>query len=232
MKKRSCGFSLVELLVALVLGLLVVAGAIQIFVAAKSTFSRMDRLAERQEALRFIADSISRDLRVSPVVYGLDPDTTKEEPEIYISFDPSYPDHPYCGSGSYLHLVRYRGDTASEALDTAFWCGAEDEDINVVLSAHRVSSIEDSSGSPVTPSGSEVLQEEIEAVTFSKKGYAHLASVATSTFQVETRVSLSEELWPGASASQREFLFNTFRREELMSRLELVPVFASGAGGT
>ncbi|GAA0576377.1 PilW family protein [Halomonas salifodinae] len=59
------GFSLIELMVALVIGLLVVFGASSIFVAMKGSFNRLGAMSERQEAVRFLSDSILMDIRVS-----------------------------------------------------------------------------------------------------------------------------------------------------------------------
>ncbi len=59
------GFTLVELMVALALGLLVVFGATQVFVASKQSFNRMEEQASRQESLRFFADVVSLDIRSS-----------------------------------------------------------------------------------------------------------------------------------------------------------------------
>lgn len=67
------GFSLVELMVALVIGLLVVFGASSIFVSMKGSFNRLGGLADRQEAIRYISDSIMMDVRVSDEVCH-DPD--------------------------------------------------------------------------------------------------------------------------------------------------------------
>ncbi|MEQ6889687.1 prepilin-type N-terminal cleavage/methylation domain-containing protein [Halomonas sp. CS7] len=62
---HESGFTLVELMVALVLGLLVVLGATQVFLASKQSFNRMDEQASRQESLRFFADVVSLDIRSS-----------------------------------------------------------------------------------------------------------------------------------------------------------------------
>ncbi len=63
--KRSRGFSLVELMVALVVGLLITLGAFQLFVTSNKTFNHSLAILERQETLRFIIDSLSYDIRSS-----------------------------------------------------------------------------------------------------------------------------------------------------------------------
>lgn len=57
------GFSVVELLVALTLGLLLVAGMIQLFNTSKTTFRTNDALARVQENGRFALEILKRELR-------------------------------------------------------------------------------------------------------------------------------------------------------------------------
>lgn len=59
------GFGLVEVLVALVIGLLLLAGIIQIFLGSKQSYRTNDALAIVQENGRFAIDFISRDLRMA-----------------------------------------------------------------------------------------------------------------------------------------------------------------------
>ncbi|MEQ6918772.1 PilW family protein [Halomonas aquatica] len=73
--KRSRGFSLVELMVALVVGLLVTLGAFQLFVTSNKTFNHSLAIFERQETLRFIVDSLSYDIRSSDQTDMFDSDT-------------------------------------------------------------------------------------------------------------------------------------------------------------
>lgn len=60
---HSSGFSLVELMVALAIGLLVTLGAFQIFFSGKQSFEQISSLSERQETLRFLVDTLSYDIR-------------------------------------------------------------------------------------------------------------------------------------------------------------------------
>jgi type IV pilus assembly protein PilW len=59
------GISLVEILVALVISLFLLAGIVQVYVGNKTTFSFTNALAEVQENGRFALDSISQDLRLA-----------------------------------------------------------------------------------------------------------------------------------------------------------------------
>ncbi len=113
-KKR--GFSLVELMVALVLGLLVVAGAVQFFIVGKSGFNKVEELSKRQEALRFVADVMSVDVRTAKKRVG-----TNSSDGVYVDAGNdelvlTYPnggrkDTVYCSSGSLYRLwYKYSSD--------------------------------------------------------------------------------------------------------------------------
>lgn len=61
--KMQSGFSLIELMIALVIGLLITLGAFQLFLVGKKSFDQSLAVAERQSSLRFLVDSISYDIR-------------------------------------------------------------------------------------------------------------------------------------------------------------------------
>lgn len=72
------GFSLVELMIALVLGLLVTGALIQLFLANKVTYSVSDGLVRAQESARYAMTTINRDLRMAgaqPICSGAPLDT-------------------------------------------------------------------------------------------------------------------------------------------------------------
>jgi type IV pilus assembly protein PilW len=62
---RARGFSLVELMVAVVIGLLVLAAISTVMVSSKKNYTVQDSLARLQENARFAVDFITRDLRMS-----------------------------------------------------------------------------------------------------------------------------------------------------------------------
>ncbi len=68
---RKRGFTLVELLVAMVLGIFLVGGAIQIFVSGKAAYNEMQRLGELQSETRFLSDFILKDLRAAESIRPL-----------------------------------------------------------------------------------------------------------------------------------------------------------------
>ena len=65
MVNRSRGFSLVELLVSITIGLFVLAAVVTVLVNSKQNYTVQDSLARLQENARFAVDFITRDLRMS-----------------------------------------------------------------------------------------------------------------------------------------------------------------------
>lgn len=76
MVKTQRGFSVIELLIALGLGLLVVAGVIQLFVGNSRTYDLVNAQSRLQENARFAFDFIGRSAR-SAGFFGCAPDQTK-----------------------------------------------------------------------------------------------------------------------------------------------------------
>ena len=66
--RRQRGISLVELMVAMVVGLLLLSGVIQIFISSKATYETQERLARLQESGRFATMTLSRHLRMAGYV--------------------------------------------------------------------------------------------------------------------------------------------------------------------
>lgn len=62
---KQAGLSLIELMVALVLGLVISAAIIQVFLTSKNVYRMQDAMARIQENGRFAVDYISRDLRMA-----------------------------------------------------------------------------------------------------------------------------------------------------------------------
>jgi type IV pilus assembly protein PilW len=63
MPRLARGVSLVELMVAVVVGLVMLGGVIQVYLSSKQTYNAQDQLARMQESGRFAMDLITRDLR-------------------------------------------------------------------------------------------------------------------------------------------------------------------------
>ncbi|CAI8699102.1 type IV pilus assembly protein PilW [Pseudomonas sp. IT-P12] len=64
MNRRNHGFGLIELLVALALGLVVVLGVAQIFIAAKNTYVSQNSAANMQEDARFVLSKMIQEIRM------------------------------------------------------------------------------------------------------------------------------------------------------------------------
>jgi type IV pilus assembly protein PilW len=62
-KIRQLGLSLIELMIAMVIGLLLLGGLIQIYLSSKQSYNAQEQLARMQESGRFAMDLITRDLR-------------------------------------------------------------------------------------------------------------------------------------------------------------------------
>lgn len=63
--ERQQGLSLVELMVAIVLGLILSAGIMQLFVGSKQTYRFHDAMSRVQENARFAIDALSHDMRMA-----------------------------------------------------------------------------------------------------------------------------------------------------------------------
>ena len=64
MKYRARGFGLIEIMISLLLGLLIVAGVIQIFISAKNTYLSQNASAVMQEDARFILTKMAQEIRM------------------------------------------------------------------------------------------------------------------------------------------------------------------------
>jgi type IV pilus assembly protein PilW len=64
MNRRARGFGLIELMVALALGLIVVLGVAQIFISAKNTYVSQNASASMQEDARFVLSKMLQEIRM------------------------------------------------------------------------------------------------------------------------------------------------------------------------
>lgn len=122
--KRSRGFSLVELMIALVVGLLITLGAFQLFVTSQKTFDHSLAVLERQEALRFIVDSLSYDIRSSSATDMLDASgvVLSDDSKITLNF---VKDNSICDPVDEYTIQYYQPD-GSEAIYVKSACGSDD----------------------------------------------------------------------------------------------------------
>lgn len=75
-KGKQSGFTIVEMMVALVLGLILFAGMVQIYLSTKRTHTITEGLSRLQESTRFSLDMIARDIRMAGFVPCGQPQTT------------------------------------------------------------------------------------------------------------------------------------------------------------
>ena len=71
LRHKQLGLSLVELMVALVLGLVLMAGVIQVFLASRQTYNANEAMARMQENGRFALEFISRSARLAGYVEAI-----------------------------------------------------------------------------------------------------------------------------------------------------------------
>jgi len=64
MKQYNRGFGLIEMLIALALGLIIVLGVVQTFLAAKNTYVSQNTAAAMQEDARFVLSKMIQELRM------------------------------------------------------------------------------------------------------------------------------------------------------------------------
>lgn len=118
---KTLGFSLVEMMIALVIGLIVVLGAGQLFITAKQTYDQMESLSSRQQSLRAISDFVSLDIRTASEVLGNGGDDSL----LHLSYQSgARPDDPYCNDTSSLEQVKYRFDSENGSLVVSVDCGS------------------------------------------------------------------------------------------------------------
>jgi len=107
--RRQTGLSLVELMVALVVGLLLLGGVIEIFVANKQTYRVAEASARIQENARFAAEILGRYLRIAG--YRADPTVdfaTAFAPVTYAGY--SLSGGQIIAGGEHEVVIRYQGD--------------------------------------------------------------------------------------------------------------------------
>ncbi len=113
------GFSLVELMVALVIGLLIMLGATQLFITGKQTFSQAEKLGKRQETLRYLVDVISQDIRMADPLS----DSLVAEGKIELNYSGTRNNDPYCSAGGSSDLTKLIYSQENDSLKVEVFCG-------------------------------------------------------------------------------------------------------------
>ena len=141
--KTNRGLTLVELMVAIALGLVITAAVVQIFVTSRSSYTMEEGLARVQEAGRFAVDLMSYDIRMAGYT-GCLPRTTKPASALN---NPD--DFATAGPYRYLQGFTYVGSGGvnpasdwSESLPAAYFSSSEllpESDVLVVRRGSEVS---------------------------------------------------------------------------------------------
>lgn len=64
-RTRAAGLSLIEMMIALVIGLVLLLGVIQVFSASRTAFQLSEGASRAQENARFALDFLARDIRMA-----------------------------------------------------------------------------------------------------------------------------------------------------------------------
>lgn len=137
--KKSKGFSLVELMVALVVGLLLMVGVIQLFVTVKSSFYRVEKIYERQAALAYLHGVISQEIRIAngPVYPAASGGVSADSGNLLITLSEgsglSY--DPYCGTDE-LNAVEYYASGGE--VTVGYDCATSGKTFQVAVAVSRI----------------------------------------------------------------------------------------------
>lgn len=83
MTRRNAGFGLIELLIALALGVLLVSGATQVFLSARETYLAQYAAAIAQEDARFVLSKIAQEIRMIGMFGCLSADSIINAPAVF-----------------------------------------------------------------------------------------------------------------------------------------------------
>lgn len=112
---KTSGFSLIELMVAILVGIILLGGMIQIFIMSRTSYRVQTSLNYMQENLRFASNQLNYSVRMSGFVHSV-PDTSGGA----VRLDGSMP-APSCGLTSWLSGMQ-GFDGAASGLPTGLTC--------------------------------------------------------------------------------------------------------------
>jgi type IV pilus assembly protein PilW len=95
--RQQQGFGLVEVMIAMVLGLVVVLGVSQIFISSKQSFLTQDASAKLQEDARYILSRMTQELRMAGLMGCV-------APASITNYDPAF-DDPITWDGTTLSVI-------------------------------------------------------------------------------------------------------------------------------
>jgi len=148
--KRNRGVTLIELLIALVISGIVVAGIYRIFVAQAKTYTVQDQVAEVQQSTRSAMEIMVRDLRMA----GYDDDNLSSPIQIA---NPIVT--PLSNNSITVNCEYYDTTTAQYQLRTVFYT------VNVNKELHRQETITPFGGAAIQTD--EIILNNVDALNFS-----------------------------------------------------------------
>lgn len=110
------GFTLIELMVSLLIGLVIVLGATQLFMVSRQSFRQVENLGLRQGAMNFTLDVLSRDIRRA------DPGSIvwdEMDRKLYLGFS-GLTEPGFCGSQEIIRKTYFLKET-EHSDDDAGW---------------------------------------------------------------------------------------------------------------
>ncbi|MBC9252241.1 hypothetical protein A9179_18380 [Pseudomonas alcaligenes] len=115
MDRKQQGFGLIEVMVAMVLGLLVVLGITQIFVSSKQTYVAQDASARLQEDARYVLTRMTQELRMAGMFGCLSLSSGS------VSNVPTAFDDPIVWDDGTLSIITANAVTGSDSATDADW---------------------------------------------------------------------------------------------------------------
>jgi len=152
---RQTGFTLVELMISLVLGLILTGGIISLFIQNQQSFRMDENVARMHDEARFALQEISRDLRMAGFLgESAAPDSVINDDSLAIATDcgpggqPEWIYSLFDATGGEVNAITGVDNASGAAAAAAYGCIAADE----LLPGTDIVAIKRVSGSPV-PAG-------------------------------------------------------------------------------
>ncbi|MCF6252212.1 MAG: PilW family protein [Methylococcaceae bacterium] len=141
---RQKGFTLIEIMIALLLGIFLTSGVIQIFLGSKQTYRMQENMSRIQENGRFAMYFLARDIRMSGY-WGCvkNNDNVITNDIDIVDTDPDYNEdiHDYGNSVSGSNGTEHGSNSALDASDSLTLKGAFDSGIRLTTASSLVSTL-------------------------------------------------------------------------------------------
>lgn len=129
---KQAGLSLIELMISITLGLILMAGVVQMFVSSKSVFTTQQSMSRIQETGRLAIDFLSRDIRMAGFYGCFRPNMA--DPNRRLQNDALVIDSLYGNFSEAIRGYESKADTNLTNEDRAYLTGSEIEaDTNILV---------------------------------------------------------------------------------------------------